>query len=171
MEVCSLRPINAEQISKMKFRRNQTYCSHALKPDVSTHRTHWAPQWAQWPKNTMRDVEGGIMARESPKEILRLLQSELAQRLLKSRIPARLAQNAKDGSPRVIPTWFHRDGSELVMATFIAGRRYVTNRSDPPGCAQARTSPSPLIPGRSRQRFFSCEARLPRPRWTIARGV
>ena len=56
-----------------------------------------------------------------PQGDLRLLHSELAKRLLNSRIPARLAYIAKDGTPRVIPTWFHWDGSEIVMATFIAG--------------------------------------------------
>jgi hypothetical protein len=45
----------------------------------------------------------------------------MAQGVLKSTIPARLAYIAKDGTPRVIPTWFHWNGSETVMATFIAG--------------------------------------------------
>jgi hypothetical protein len=45
----------------------------------------------------------------------------MAQGVLKSTIPARLAYIAKDGTPRVIPTWFHWNGSEIVMATFIAG--------------------------------------------------
>lgn len=50
----------------------------------------------------------------------RLLESEMAQRLLASTIPARLAYLALDGTPRVLPTWFHWTGEELVMATFIA---------------------------------------------------
>lgn len=37
----------------------------------------------------------------------RLLESEMAQRLLTSTIPARLAYLALDGTPRVLPTWFH----------------------------------------------------------------
>lgn len=49
-----------------------------------------------------------------------LLESEIAQRLLASTIPARLAYLAEDGTPRVLPTWFHWTGEELVMATFIA---------------------------------------------------
>lgn len=49
-----------------------------------------------------------------------LLESEIAQRLLASTIPARLAYLAEDGTPRVLPTWFHWTDEELVMATFIA---------------------------------------------------
>src|SRR5437667_2214007 len=56
-----------------------------------------------------------------PQGDLKLLDSDMAKRLLNSKIPARLAYTAKDGTPRVIPTWFHWDGSELVMATYIAG--------------------------------------------------
>ena len=51
-----------------------------------------------------------------PQGDLKLLDSDMAKRLLNSKIPARLAYTAKDGTPRVIPTWFHWDGSELVMA-------------------------------------------------------
>lgn len=28
---------------------------------------------------------------------------------------------AADGTPRIVPTWFHWDGTEIVMATYIAG--------------------------------------------------
>ena len=56
-----------------------------------------------------------------PQGDLKLLETDMAQRLLNSKIPARLAYVTKDGTPRVIPTWFHWDGNELVMATFIAG--------------------------------------------------
>ena len=64
-----------------------------------------------------------------PQGDLRLLDSELAKRLLNSTIPARIAYIAKDGTPRVIPTWFHWNGSEVVMATFTAG----PNVRHPPG--------------------------------------
>ena len=56
-----------------------------------------------------------------PQGDLKLFESEMAKRLLNSNIPARIAYIAKDGTPRVVPTWFHWDGSEIVMATFIAG--------------------------------------------------
>ena len=48
-----------------------------------------------------------------------LLRTEVAQRLLASTMPARLAYVAKDGTPRVMPTWFHWTGDELVMPTYI----------------------------------------------------
>ncbi len=56
-----------------------------------------------------------------PQGDLRLLQTEAAQRLLHSAIPARFAFVWSDGTPRVIPTWFHWDGTEIVSATYAAG--------------------------------------------------
>jgi hypothetical protein len=56
-----------------------------------------------------------------PQGDLRLLQTPLAQQLLHSAIPARMAFVWTDGTPRVIPTWFHWTGDEIVMATYIAG--------------------------------------------------
>jgi hypothetical protein len=56
-----------------------------------------------------------------PQGDLRLLETALAQQLLSSSIPARLAYVATDGTPRVVPTWFEWNGSELVMATYVAG--------------------------------------------------
>jgi Pyridoxamine 5'-phosphate oxidase len=55
-----------------------------------------------------------------PQGDLRLLQIDVAQRLLASTVPARLAYVSTTGSPRVIPTWFHWTGEELVMPTFRA---------------------------------------------------
>ena len=46
-----------------------------------------------------------------------LLQDSLAQELLASRIPARLAYVWTDGTPRVASLWFHWDGTDVVMAT------------------------------------------------------
>lgn len=48
---------------------------------------------------------------------LGLLQHPASQELLHSKIPARLAYIAADGTPRVIPIWFHWNGREIVMAT------------------------------------------------------
>ncbi|MHB8215946.1 MAG: pyridoxamine 5'-phosphate oxidase family protein [Candidatus Sulfotelmatobacter sp.] len=48
---------------------------------------------------------------------LELLQHPASQELLHSKIPARLAYIWTDGTPRVIPIWFHWNGSEFVMAT------------------------------------------------------
>jgi hypothetical protein len=51
---------------------------------------------------------------------LGLLESDVARRLLASRIPARFAFVALDGTPRVLSTWFHWAGDLLAMPTFIA---------------------------------------------------
>ncbi len=56
----------------------------------------------------MRAVEQGDLG---------LLQHPASQELLHSKIPARLAYVASDGTPRVIPIWFHWNGREIVMAT------------------------------------------------------
>jgi len=48
-----------------------------------------------------------------------LLETELAQALLVSTIPARMAYVSIDGTPRIAPTWFHWTGEEVVMVTFI----------------------------------------------------
>jgi len=55
-----------------------------------------------------------------PQGDLRLLQSDVAKRLFTSTIPARVAYLATDGTPRVVPTWFHWTGEELVMPTFLS---------------------------------------------------
>jgi hypothetical protein len=52
---------------------------------------------------------------------LRLLETDMAQRLLHSAIPARVAFVWTDGTPRIISTWFHWTGEEIVMPTYLAG--------------------------------------------------
>ncbi|GAB3078407.1 hypothetical protein GCM10027053_48400 [Intrasporangium mesophilum] len=46
-----------------------------------------------------------------------LLDDPVAQRLLRSPRPARLAYTWTDGSPRVIPIGFHWNGTEIVFGT------------------------------------------------------
>ncbi len=48
---------------------------------------------------------------------LALLDDPVAQRLLQSTIPARLAYNWHDGTPRVIPIGFHWTGTEIALGT------------------------------------------------------
>ena len=48
---------------------------------------------------------------------LDLLQHPASQELLQSTIPARLAYVWMDGSPRVVPIWFHWNGREFVLGT------------------------------------------------------
>jgi pyridoxamine 5'-phosphate oxidase-like protein len=47
---------------------------------------------------------------------LSLLNDPVAQQLLRSTIPARLAYNWTDGTPRIVPIWFHWNGKEIVLA-------------------------------------------------------
>ena len=49
---------------------------------------------------------------------LALLDDPVAQRLLQSTIPARLAYTWPDGTPRVVPIGFHWNGTEIVLGTF-----------------------------------------------------
>lgn len=46
-----------------------------------------------------------------------LMKHPLARQMLASTIPARLAYNWSDGTPRVVSIWFHWDDSDIVMAT------------------------------------------------------
>lgn len=48
---------------------------------------------------------------------LELLQHPAARQLLESTIPARLAYVWTDGTPRVVPIWFHWNGREFVLAS------------------------------------------------------
>src|ERR1044071_9452478 len=51
---------------------------------------------------------------------LRLLETDLAKRLLSSTIPARYAYTAPDGTPRIVTSWFAWTGEELVLPTFLS---------------------------------------------------
>jgi len=46
-----------------------------------------------------------------------LLDHPIAQEMLHSTIPARLAYTWKDGTPRVVPIWFHWNGEEIVLGS------------------------------------------------------
>ena len=48
---------------------------------------------------------------------LALLNEPIAQQLFQSRVPARLAYNWRDGTPRVVPIGFHWNGEEIVLGT------------------------------------------------------
>ena len=48
---------------------------------------------------------------------LTLLKDPVAEALLGSANPARLAYSWTDGSPRVVPIWFHWNGDQLVLGS------------------------------------------------------
>jgi len=52
---------------------------------------------------------------------LTLLDTPEAQDLLARAIPARMAYITRGGEPRIVPTWFHWTGEELVMPTWRRG--------------------------------------------------
>jgi hypothetical protein len=48
---------------------------------------------------------------------LSLLNDPVAQKLLQSTVPARLAYVWPDGTPRALPIWFHWNGEEITLGT------------------------------------------------------
>jgi hypothetical protein len=85
-----------------------------------------------------------------PQGDLRLLDSPVAVRLLGQAIPARLAYTTEDGTPRVVPTWFHWTGEELVMPTYYAAphirrpaRRIASLRANPAVALSIDTADQP----------------------------
>ena len=79
-----------------------------------------------------------------------LLDSPLARTLLAAAIPARVAYTAKDGTPRIVATWFQWTDGELVMPTFIRAphvaapaRRLTALRARPDVAVSIDTESSP----------------------------
>jgi len=52
-----------------------------------------------------------------PQEVRKTLDDPLAQELLHSPLPARLAYTGRDGFPRVIPIGYHWNGTQFILAT------------------------------------------------------
>jgi len=50
-------------------------------------------------------------------QVLRVLNDPLAQQLISSNIPARVAYTARDGTPRAVPLGVHWNGAEFVICT------------------------------------------------------
>jgi hypothetical protein len=101
----------------------------------------------------MNDTGGAL-----PQGDLRLLETDTAKRLLASTLPARVADVAKDGTPRLVPSWFHWTGDEVVMPTFVRAphvtrpaRRLATLRANPAVAVTIDTATEPpevLLRGR-----------------------
>src|SRR5262249_42259333 len=60
-----------------------------------------------------------------------LLNEPIAQELLKSTTPARLAFVSPDGTPRVVPIWFHWNGKQLVLGTPLKAPKVRALRTNP----------------------------------------
>jgi hypothetical protein len=53
----------------------------------------------------------------TPDEVRAVMEDPVAQRLLNSENPARLAYVARDGTPRAIPIAFYWDGTTIILGT------------------------------------------------------
>jgi hypothetical protein len=62
---------------------------------------------------------------------LELLNDPVASALVKSVNPARLAYTWMDGSPRVVPIWFHWSGDQFVLGTPPKAPKLKTLAADP----------------------------------------
>ncbi|MEE8305074.1 MAG: pyridoxamine 5'-phosphate oxidase family protein [Candidatus Tectomicrobia bacterium] len=62
---------------------------------------------------------------------LALLNAPVAQELLQSTIPARLAYVSRDGTPRVVPIWFHWTGDVFVLGTPLTAPKVKTLQANP----------------------------------------
>jgi hypothetical protein len=64
-------------------------------------------------------------------EVSRVLDDPLAQRLLRSGIPARLAYTGLDGFPRVVPMGFYWNGERIVVCTATTAPKVRALAADP----------------------------------------
>ena len=69
--------------------------------------------------------------REAKRGDLTLLEHPVAQQLLHSRLPARLAYVARDGTPRVVPMQFHWTGEEVVLSCWPDDPKVAALRAHP----------------------------------------
>lgn len=60
-----------------------------------------------------------------------LLKDPVARALLESVTPARLAYTWMDGSPRVVPIWFHWTGEQLILGSPPKAPKLKALRADP----------------------------------------
>ncbi|WP_225729525.1 MULTISPECIES: pyridoxamine 5'-phosphate oxidase family protein [unclassified Nocardia] len=88
-----------------------------------------------------------------PQGDVRLLRTELAQDLLATNIPARLAYTAADGTPRVLPMNFVWNGAEVVMSGFAPSHKTRALRARPDVAITIDTTDAPprvlLLRGRA----------------------
>lgn len=88
-----------------------------------------------------------------PQGDLRLLDTEVGQRLLTSKEMARLAYVAPDGTPRVVPVMFHWNGREVIVSSFAGALKIKALRARPDVALTIDTNHHPpeilLIRGRA----------------------
>jgi hypothetical protein len=67
----------------------------------------------------------------APQGSLELLNDPVAKALLGSVNPARLAYTWMDGSPRVVPIWFHWTGEQFVLTSPVKAPKLRALAADP----------------------------------------
>ncbi len=90
------------------------------------------------PTHTSRKISGdhGSPAMSNVRAIL-------AQQLLRSDTFARLAYTSVDGTPRVLPIWFHWTGEEMVFGTPLHSKKVKTLTSNPAVAVTVDTQQAP----------------------------
>ncbi|WP_127128807.1 pyridoxamine 5'-phosphate oxidase family protein [Georgenia sp. SYP-B2076] len=77
----------------------------------------------------------------TPDDVAALMQDPVAQRLLSSANPARLAYVARDGSPRVVPVGFDWNGTTIVVGTVPGSAKVGALEANPAVALTIDTSP------------------------------
>lgn len=77
----------------------------------------------------------------TPDEMHAVMEDPVAQRLLGSANPARLAYVAGDGTPRVVPVAFYWDGTAIVIGTVPAAPKVAALKANPAVALTVDTSP------------------------------
>jgi hypothetical protein len=72
-----------------------------------------------------------MTATMTAEQITDVLNRPHSQALIASRVPLRIAYTALDGTPRVIPINYHRDGSTLVIASALKSAKVAALRANP----------------------------------------
>jgi hypothetical protein len=74
-----------------------------------------------------------------------LRHDPVAERLLRSTAPARFAYTWSDGTPRVVPIWFHWDGSAFVLGTMVRSPKLKVLADRPDVALTVDTSDFPYL--------------------------
>jgi hypothetical protein len=75
---------------------------------------------------------------------LSLLDHDIARQLLQSRIPARVAYLALDGTPRLVPMLFHWTGKEIVLTCWPDDPKVAAMRQRPTVALSIDTADPPF---------------------------
>lgn len=77
----------------------------------------------------------------TPDEVNAVMADPVAQRLLNSANPARLAYVAQDGTPRVVPIGFHWNGTTVVIGTVPGAAKVDALKANPAVALTIDTNP------------------------------